>query len=67
MLLTIDERGSKMQETVFSIAICRQLGDKWQSKTLILTIFDLSSFGSINIFDCRLPDVITHSYLEDCV
>ena len=22
----------------FSIAICRQLGDKWQSKTLLLTI-----------------------------
>ena len=31
----------KSLETVFSIAICRQLGDKWQSKTLFLTIFDL--------------------------
>ena len=28
-------------ETVFLIAICRQSGDKWQSKTLFLTIFDL--------------------------
>ena len=35
-LLTIDERGSKSLETVFLIAICRQLGDKWQSKTLFL-------------------------------
>ena len=33
----------KSLETVFSIAICRQLGDKWQLKTLLLTLFDLSS------------------------
>ena len=33
----------KSIETVFSIAICRQCGDKWQSKTLFLTIFDLRS------------------------
>ena len=39
----IDERGSNSLETVFSIAICRQLGDKWQSKTLFLTILDLCS------------------------
>ena len=31
----------KLIETVFSIAICRLIGDKWQSKTLFLTIFDL--------------------------
>ena len=29
----------KSLETVFSIAIYRQLGDKWQSKTLFLAIF----------------------------
>ena len=29
----------KSLETVFSIAICRQSGDKWQSKTLFLVIF----------------------------
>ena len=40
-LLTIDERRLKSIETVISIAICRQPGDKWQSKTLLLTIFDL--------------------------
>ena len=31
----------KSLETVFSIAICRQRSDKWQSKTLFLTIFEL--------------------------
>ena len=31
----------KSLETEFLIAICRQLGDKWESKTLFLTIFDL--------------------------
>ena len=33
--------GQKSIETVFSIAICRQCGVKWQSKTMFLTIFDL--------------------------
>ena len=33
----------KSLETVLSIAICRQSGDKWQSKSLFLTIFDLRS------------------------
>ena len=33
----------KSLETAFSIAICRQLGDKWQSKTPFITIFDLRS------------------------
>ena len=41
MLLTIFERGSKSIETVFLIVICRQSGDKWQSNTLFLGIFDL--------------------------
>ena len=43
MTLTIDERGSKSLETLFLIAICRHLGDKWQSKTLFLTILYLRS------------------------
>ena len=42
-LSTIDESGSKSIETVFSIVICRQCGDKWQSKTLFITICDLRS------------------------
>ena len=37
----------KYLDAVFLIAICRQSGDKWQSKTLFLTIFDpLSSIVS---------------------
>ena len=41
--LLIDEHGPRLLEIVFLIAICRQLGDKWQSKTQFLTIFDLRS------------------------
>ena len=33
----------KLTETVFSIPICCQCGDKWQSQTLFLLIFDLRS------------------------
>ena len=48
MLITIDES----LEAEFLIAICRPTGDKWQSKTLFLTI--LSTFvDSITVFDCR--------------
>ena len=49
-------------EAVFSIAICRQSGhsgDKWQSKTLFLTIFDLRSSivlkYSIAVYPVWLP------------
>ena len=41
---------------VFLIAICRQLGDKWQSKAQFLTIF-ITFVNIINIFDCR-PSVV---------
>ena len=53
----------KSLETVFSIDICRQSGDNWQSKTLFLTSFDLRSsmiFKTFSIaaypvcFLCRL-------------
>ena len=37
--LIIDERGSKPLETVFSIVIFRQSGDKWQLKILFQTTF----------------------------
>ena len=40
--LTIDDDRNSI-ETVFLIAICRQSGDKWQSKTLFPIIFDLRS------------------------
>ena len=50
----------KSLETVFLIVICRQSGDKWQSKTLFLTIFFLYLLIviSINVFDCPLSGVL---------
>ena len=49
----------KSIETVFSIVICRQSGDKCQLKTLFLTIFYLGSWiDRFGVFDCRLPGVI---------
>ena len=51
--LQLKNKDQKSLETVVSNAICRQSGDKWQSKTLFLMI--LSTFlDSINIFNCRL-------------
>ena len=47
----------KTLETVFLIAICRPSGDKWQSKSLFLSIFDPRSSIVDNIFDCRLSEV----------
>ena len=47
----------KSIETVFSIAISRHTGDKWESKTLFLSIFDPRSSIDDNVFDCRLPGV----------
>ena len=46
----------KSLETVFSIVICRQSGDKWQSKTVSNDF--LSTFvDSINVFYCGLSSV----------
>ena len=47
----------KSLETEFSIAICHHTGDKWQSKTLFLSIFDPRSSIADSVFDCRLPGV----------
>ena len=44
--------------TVFSIAICRPTGDKWQSKTLFLALFDPRASIVKSIFDCRLSGVM---------
>ena len=43
---------------MFLIAICRSFGDKWQSKTLFLSIFDPRSSIVDNVFDCRLSGVV---------
>ena len=48
----------KSLETEFSIAICRQTGDKLELKTLFLMIFDPSSSS---LFDCHLSGVIISS------
>ena len=47
----------KSIETEFSIAICRPTGDKCQSKTLFLSIFDPRSSIADNVLDCRLSGV----------
>ena len=39
-------------------SICRPTGDKWQSKTLFLTIFDPRSSVVKSIFDCHLFSAI---------
>ena len=44
-------------ETVSLIAICRPTGDKWQSETLFLLIFDPHLLIVDIIFDCRLSGV----------
>ena len=48
----------KSLETEFLIAICRQLGDKWRSKTLFLAIFDPCSSIVKSVFDCHIPGVM---------
>ena len=53
-LLPIYKRVLKLLEVVFSIAICRQSSDKWQSKTLFLTILIIARNS---IFDCHLSPV----------
>ena len=44
----------KSLETEFLIAICHHPGDKWQSKTLFLSIFDQRLSIVDSGFDCRL-------------
>ena len=57
MLLTINKDGSKIAITEFLIAICSPPGDKWQSKALFLTIFDLLS-SIVMVFFCHLSGVV---------
>ena len=54
LLRNVDQ---KSLETEFSIAICRHTGDKWQSKTLFLSIFDPRSSIVDSVSDFRLPGV----------
>ena len=52
----------KSIEIVFSIAICRQWGDKWQLKTLFLSIFNPRSLIDVYIFDCHLSGVYKSTF-----
>ena len=45
----------KSLKTGFSIAICLHTGNKWQSKTLFLSIFNARSSIVDSVFDCCLP------------
>ena len=51
----------KSIETVFSIAICSHTVDKWQSKALLLSIFNPCLSIVEIVFDCRLPGVVLPS------
>ena len=66
--ITLDRRQSKTSviltnidqkslETEFLIAICQPKGDKWQSKTLFLAIFDQYSLIVKSVFNCRISGV----------
>ena len=48
----------KSLKTEFLTGICRPTGDKWQSKTLFLSIFDPRSSIVKRVFSNRLPGVI---------
>ena len=43
-------------------SICRQIGDKLQSNTLFLSIFDPRSSIVKSVFDCRLSGVVKWFY-----
>ena len=51
---------------MFLIAIFRSFGDKWQSKTPFLSIFDLRSSIVDNVFDCRLSGVVINEAVSFC-
>ena len=55
--LMLSTNVDKIVRNSVSIAICRQSGDKWQSKTMFLSIFDRRSLIAQSVFDCRLPGV----------
>ena len=49
MLILSTNVDKKLLEIDLSIAICRLNGDKWQSKTLFLVIFDLRSWIVLSV------------------
>ena len=67
MLILSTNVDQKSLETKYSIAICRQLGDKLQSKTLFLAIFDPRSSVVKTVFDCRLSHVVSFGTLQSYI
>ena len=61
---TIDERKSKIARNKFSIAICRQSGDKWQIKTTVSSVFGPHSLIVKSVFDCPLSVVML--FVDPC-
>ena len=61
---TIDERRSKIARNKFSIAICRQSGDKWQIKNAVSSVFGPHSSIVKNVFDCPLSAVML--FVDPC-
>ena len=61
---TIDERRSKIARNKFSIAICRQSGDKWQIKNTVSSVFGPHSSIVKNVFDCPLSAVML--FVDPC-
>ena len=57
-LFKINERGSKIARNSVFDCLCRQLGDKWQSKTRFLTIFDQRSSIVLMFSIAAFPDVM---------
>ena len=53
----------KSLETGFKFVICRPTGDKWQSKTLFLVIFDPRSSIVMSVYDCHLPGLLLECLL----
>ena len=60
MLILSNNVEQKSLETEFSIAICLQTGNKWQSKTMFLVIFDPHSsiVKTQSVLDCRIPGCV---------
>ena len=57
MLILSMNVDKKLLETELLIAICRPTVDKWQSKPLILAIFDPPLLIVKSVFDCHLSGV----------
>ena len=57
MLILLTMIDQKALETEFLIAICRLTGNKWQSKTLFLAVFDPRSLTVKSVFNCHVSGV----------